>query len=165
MSDAGQHPTTTTEVDRRTVFRGLAVGGVALPLLTACGGGGDSAAGGDGASPSPSGSASSDGAAGGAGGGAGAGTVPTSAVPEGGGMVLADQKMVVTQPAKGEFKAFSAVCTHQGCVVSKVEGGQIVCPCHGSRFSIEDGSPVAGPAKSALASKKVSVEGDQISVG
>jgi Rieske Fe-S protein len=45
-----------------------------------------------------------------------------------------------------------------------VEDGLIMCPCHGSEFSIEDGSPVAGPAQSPLASKTVTVEGDKISV-
>jgi Rieske Fe-S protein len=149
MSDAEQHPTTTSAVDRRTVFRGLAVGGVALPLLAACGGGsnGDTSTGDSGGS------------------GGGSDTLATSDVPVGGGTVLVDRKVVVTQPAKGDFKAFTAVCTHQGCIVSKVENGEIVCPCHKSHFSIEDGSPVSGPAQSALASKTVSVEGDQILVG
>jgi nitrite reductase/ring-hydroxylating ferredoxin subunit len=152
MSDAEQSPSTTSALDRRTVFRGLAVGGVALPLLAACGGGGS-----DAADPGGSGGSGASGASGGA-------TVAKSAVPEGGGKVLAAQKVVVTQPTKGDFKAFTAVCTHQGCIVSKVEGGEIVCPCHSSHFSIQDGSPVSGPAQSPLASKKVTVEGDQISV-
>jgi len=90
--------------------------------------------------------------------------VSAADVPVGGGMILKDQKVVVTQPAKGDFKAFTAVCTHKGCTVAKVEDGLIMCPCHGSRFSIEDGSRKAGPAQAALASKKVTVEGDQISV-
>ena len=85
-------------------------------------------------------------------------------MPVGGGKILTGQQVVVTQPKKGDFKAFTAVCTHQGCLVTQVTGGSIVCPCHGSKFSIEDGSPQAGPAQSALASKKVTVEGDQISV-
>lgn len=156
MSDAEHAPTATTALDRRTVFRGLAVGGFALPLLAACGGGSGPAS--DGAS-----STSGDSASGGSGASGGA-TVATSDVPEGGGTILTTQRVVVTQPVKGEFKAFSAICTHQGCTVSKIENGEIVCPCHGSHFSIKDGSPVAGPAPSPLASKKVTVEGDQISV-
>jgi Rieske Fe-S protein len=90
--------------------------------------------------------------------------VPASDVPVDGGAVLRDEKLVVTQPSRGEFKAFSAVCTHQGCVVAEVTDGQIVCPCHGSHFSIEDGAPVSGPAKAPLAAKKVQVNGTKITI-
>ena len=143
--------TPASSMDRRTMLRGAAVGGVALPLLAACGGGGQATTGG--------------GSSSGGGSGDGAGTVSASDVPVGGGTILKDQEVVVTQPKKGDYKAFTAICTHQGCTVTKVEGGQIVCPCHGSHFSIEDGSPTSGPAQKALASKTVSVEGGQISVG
>ena len=83
-------------------------------------------------------------------------------VPVGGGLVVKDQKIVVTQPQEGEFKGFSAVCTHAGCVVSKVTNGTINCPCHGSRFSIEDGSVVSGPAKKPLGESSIAVKGTQI---
>jgi nitrite reductase/ring-hydroxylating ferredoxin subunit len=142
--------TPSTPLDRRAVLRGAAVGGVALPLLAACGGGSDTSGG------------SSGGASQGSGGGER--TIATSDVPVGGGKILTAQQVVVTQPTKGDFKAFTAICTHQGCLVTRVQGGEIICPCHGSQFSIKDGSPTSGPAQSALASKKVSVEGDQISV-
>ena len=147
----------TADLDRRTILRGATVGGLALPLLAACGGG-------DEASSSSSGDASSSASAGGGSDSSGGTSVSAADVPVGGGTILKDQKVVVTQPAKGDFKAFTAVCTHKGCTVAKVEDGLIMCPCHGSRFSIEDGSRKAGPAQAALASKKVTVEGDQISV-
>ena len=70
----------------------------------------------------------------------------------------------MTQPKAGEFKAFSAICTHQGCPVSKVEGGTIDCPCHFSRFSIVDGSVKDGPAPSPLPEKQVTVTGDTLTV-
>lgn len=85
-------------------------------------------------------------------------------VPVGGGVILADRKVVITQPAAGTFKAFTAVCTHQGCVVSSVADNKINCACHGSVFSAEDGSVQQGPASSPLASVNVTVAGDQITV-
>ena len=93
-----------------------------------------------------------------------AGTKITAAaeVPVGGGVVVKAEKIVVTQPKEGEFKAFSAVCTHAGCVVSAVTNGTINCGCHGSRYSIVDGSVVAGPAPKPLATKAVAVDGAQI---
>ncbi|MCP3821960.1 Rieske (2Fe-2S) protein [Streptomyces sp. A3M-1-3] len=86
----------------------------------------------------------------------------TADIPVGGGKVFADRKIVVTQPEAGDFKAFSAVCTHQGCTVSKVADGTINCPCHGSKFSVTDAAVAAGPATRPLAEKKITVEGDAI---
>ena len=71
-------------------------------------------------------------------------------VPVGGGVILDKEKLVVTQPEAGTFKAFSSTCTHQGCTVTKVADGTIDCPCHGSTFSVEDGSVQGGPAPSPL---------------
>ncbi|MEU2873957.1 Rieske (2Fe-2S) protein [Streptomyces olivoreticuli] len=86
----------------------------------------------------------------------------TGDIPEGGGKVFADHKVVVTQPVKGEFKAFSAICTHEGCVVRDVSGGTINCPCHGSKFSASDGSVRHGPAQRPLPAERVTVQGDTI---
>lgn len=86
----------------------------------------------------------------------------TSDVPVGGGKILADKKIVITQPRAGSFQAFTAVCTHQGCTVSSVSGGTVNCPCHGSKFSIANGSVVAGPAPSALAPVSIKVQGSSI---
>ena len=86
----------------------------------------------------------------------------TSDVPVGGGKILADKKIVITQPRAGSFEAFTAVCTHQGCAVSSVSGGTINCPCHGSKFSITNGSVVTGPAASALAPVGINVQGTSI---
>ncbi len=70
--------------------------------------------------------------------------------------------MVVTQPAAGTYKAFSSKCTHQGCAVGSVANGVIVCPCHNSHFSAEDGSVKQGPATQPLATAKITVSGDEI---
>src|SRR5918995_4435622 len=78
-------------------------------------------------------------------------------IPVGGGRVFPDVRVVVTQPAAGEFKAFGIVCTHDGCELAGVSGGTINCPCHGSRFAITDGSVVQGPARSALRQETVAV--------
>jgi len=77
-------------------------------------------------------------------------------IPVGGGMILKKQGVVLTQPTKGKIKAFSVTCTHAGCAVNKVNDGTIDCPCHGSKFAIEDGAPTDGPAKTPL--EKVSVK-------
>jgi Rieske Fe-S protein len=86
----------------------------------------------------------------------------TSDVPVGGGAILTDKKIVITQPQAGKFEAFTAVCTHQGCIVNSVSGGTINCPCHGSKFSITNGSVVNGPAPSPLAPVSIKVQGTSI---
>ena len=86
----------------------------------------------------------------------------TSDIPVGGGRIFKDEKVVVTQPKKGEFKAFSAICTHQGCTVNAVADGTIDCPCHGSRYKVADGSVARGPAPKPLAEQQIKVEGNSI---
>jgi nitrite reductase/ring-hydroxylating ferredoxin subunit len=81
----------------------------------------------------------------------------------GGGTVYSTAKIVVTQPSTGQYKAFTAVCTHEQCTVGDVST-TINCPCHGSEFSITDGSVVRGPAAQPLAAKTVTVSGGNISV-
>ena len=110
------------------------------------------------ASASPSGSASSAAAA------PSGPNVAASSVPVGGGVVLDDADFVVTQPKKGTYKAFSKICTHQGCPVTKVADGKISCPCHGSAFSVEDGSVVNPPASKPLAEAEVTVQGGKVYV-
>jgi Rieske Fe-S protein len=120
-------------------------------------GAGDAGAG----SAAPSGAAPS-GAAAGAGKAAAQALVALSDVPVGGGKILADKGIVITQPTAGTVKAFSTVCTHQGCAVSKVAGGTINCPCHGSKFAIADGSVAGGPAPRPLPPVAVTVQDGQV---
>ena len=96
--------------------------------------------------------------------GSGGDGLTTGQVPVGSGIILAAQGVVVTQPAEGEFKAFSNVCTHQGCPVANLDGGTINCTCHFSSFSISDGSVLSGPASAPLEEKTITVDGETISV-
>jgi Rieske Fe-S protein len=123
------------------------------------------------AAPSSGGASSASGAPS-ASGGAAHGSAPvaaalatTSEVPEGGGKIIDGKNIVITQPQAGSFKAFTAVCTHQGCIVNSVADGTIDCPCHGSKFSIKDGSVVNGPASSPLAPVAIKVDGTSIVQG
>lgn len=72
--------------------------------------------------------------------------------------------VIVSQPSSGEYKAFSTVCTHQGCQVQVQDSNRIVCPCHGSEYAVADGSVVHGPAEEALTSYPVQVKGGKIFV-
>lgn len=88
----------------------------------------------------------------------------TSEIEVGGGRIFPDEEVVVTQPRAGEFKCFTAVCTHQGCFVSSIDDGAIHCDCHGSQFSIEDGSVLQGPATKPLAQEPITVVGEDIAL-
>lgn len=136
------------------MIAGVGAGGLAL-ALTACGGGSATTAAEATAGAESATSTSAKGAG---------GLGPTADIPVGGGKVFASEKIVVTQPTAGEFKAFSATCTHQGCTVGSVDGGTINCPCHGSKFNIADGAVAKGPATQPLPSKEIKVEGDQIAL-
>ncbi|CAL9379273.1 Rieske (2Fe-2S) protein [Streptomyces sp. enrichment culture] len=133
----------TTGPARRTVIAAAGAAGLTV-ALTACG--------------------SDDGDGGGSETSAGTVLGRTSEVPEGGGKVFGDAKVVVTQPTAGEFKAFSAICTHQRCTVKDIANDTITCPCHGSQFSATDGSVKKGPATRALPTAKITVEGDTITL-
>ena len=145
---------TAGDASRRTVMSGIVGVGVGVPLLAACGSddsesSGSSGSGGD----SGGGSASASGSIG-----------KTSEVPVGGAKIFKAEKVMVSQPSEGEFKAFSTVCTHQGCPITKMDGDEIECGCHGSRFAVADGSVVNGPATKPLEELKATVKGDNLTV-
>jgi Rieske Fe-S protein len=83
-------------------------------------------------------------------------------VPRGGGVVVGRAKVVVTRTPSGDVHAFSAVCTHAGCVVDRVSGGSISCPCHGSRFDAETGAVTEGPATRPLPAVGITVRGGNV---
>lgn len=80
-------------------------------------------------------------------------------------MIIDSERIVITQPQSGSFKAFTAICTHEGCIVNSVSNGTINCPCHGSKFAITDGAVVHGPATRPLAPIAINVEGTSIFQG
>lgn len=84
-------------------------------------------------------------------------------VPVGGGVLLAGKRLVLTQPTAGDFHAFVAICTHQGCNITEVEDDRIVCRCHGSVFAL-DGAPIEGPAKRRLATRPIEARGTDLVV-
>lgn len=153
---------------RRALLAGAGV--TCAAMLTGCtthdpsNGGSTPAAGGTAASAGGNASATGESAATGSALPAGA-LAATSQVPDGGGKIIDGKNIVITQPRSGSFRAFTAICTHEGCIVSSVSNGTINCPCHGSKFSIKDGSVVHGPAPSPLAAIAIKVEGTSIFQG
>jgi Rieske Fe-S protein len=155
-----------TAMNRRRALTGSAAIVVGVPVLAACGSDDEPTADPSSSpSPSPSDASPSEPSADGTETpSAAAALATTSSVPVGGCFVNADAKIVVTQPTEGDFKAFSATCTHQGCSVSPSSDGEIPCNCHGSRFSLEDGSVLNGPATAPLGEVAITVEGDSITL-
>lgn len=158
MNPRPNKPPLPAGLRRRTVLGASVAGAVgAAGLLGACGGSDDSTDTADDSSASPS-KAPSSAAAGGA-------LVKTAEVPVNGGVIIKDKKIVVTQPTEGDFKAFTAVCTHMQCLVGQVKDGVISCPCHGSMYSAADGSVKQGPAPKPLTPVTVKVDGDEVVEG
>jgi len=83
-------------------------------------------------------------------------------VPDGGGVILAGDGVVVTRSSAGVVHGFSSTCTHQGCTVAQVQGGVIICPCHGSRFDASTGKVVNGPATMPLPAVPVVVRNGNV---
>jgi Rieske Fe-S protein len=141
----------TTGPTRRTVLASVGLAGVGVAAVAGCGAAKDAANGAVGSATDAATGAVKD-------------AISKATIPVGGGKVFADQKVVVTQPSSGEFKAFTAVCTHQACLVSSVADGTINCACHGSRYDITTGAVEHGPATRPLPEKKVTVGADGITV-
>ncbi|MFE6777337.1 Rieske (2Fe-2S) protein [Streptomyces sp. NPDC057702] len=130
---------------RRTVLRGAALAGAAGLGVAACSAGA--------ARPGPA-----------------TPTAPVDlgspdAVPVGEAKLYRDDRLLVSQPAKGEFRAFSAVCTHSGCTLRKIEDGEAECPCHHSKFDPATGKVLDGPAGAPLPAVPVRLEGGKLVAG
>jgi Rieske Fe-S protein len=159
----------TTPFTRRRALAGVTGVGLALPVLAACGGEDEPSAADPGSSTptsettSPASSAAtSEAPAETTAPATVTGVVSTADVPVGSGVILADQKVVVTQPTEGEIKVFSSICTHTGCPVGAIKGAVITCPCHGSTFDAATGDVTQGPASAPLPAVDFTLEGDQV---
>jgi nitrite reductase/ring-hydroxylating ferredoxin subunit len=152
------------------VLAGVGLVGLA-GAVSACGSGGSSSpsAGANAGAPPATGAgsapSSASGGGGSTGGAQGSALATTSEIPVGSGKIFTSEKVVVTQPNSGDFKAFSAICTHMGCIVSTISNGTIDCPCHGSQYSISTGAVVGGPAPSPLPAQAIKLTGSNIFLG
>ncbi|MFE9017003.1 Rieske (2Fe-2S) protein [Streptomyces sp. NPDC007808] len=149
---------------RRTVVAAVGAAGLSV-ALTACGS--DDGASGSSTEQGAAGggaSTATGGSSPGAGAGGGAALAKTADIPEGGGKVFSDEKVVVSQPAAGDFKAFSTICTHEKCPMTDLKEDTLTCACHGSQFSVLDGSVKKGPALKPLPARQISVSGDSITL-
>jgi Rieske Fe-S protein len=142
----------TEELTRRSALRGagvFAVGGVAGAVVV-------SLRDEDGDNPSANAYGTEDTT------GSGSALAAVDDIPSGGGLVLDDAKVVLTKADDGTVQAFSSICTHQGCPVSEVAGGRIICPCHGSEFEADTGEVADGPASRPLPSVAVAVRDGEV---
>ena len=138
---------TSHPLSRRRALGAAAGVGVGLPALAACAG--------EDPAPSRNTQDAPDAPVG------GSALTTVGDVPIGGGVILTDLEVVVTQPNQGDFRGFSAICTHQGCIVREITE-TIDCFCHGAKYSLESGEPVSGPANVALAPRDLRIEDDDI---
>ncbi len=88
----------------------------------------------------------------------------TDDIPPGAGKVVAmGSKPAIVVNTDSGVKAYSAICTHLGCVVAWNDlSSQIVCPCHGGIFNPANGAVIGGPPPTGLPPLNASVEGNQI---
>ncbi len=177
-SSPARLPARAVERDRRTVLRAaglVALAGGGSAVLAACASGETTTPAATSAAPSstassrqaPSSAAPSSAASSSASSPAAAPSGPsvaTADVPVGSGVILDDADYVITQPTKGDFKAFTAICTHQQCKVSEMRDDVIHCGCHQSDFSVKDGSVVNPPAEQPLKEFTATVSGNKVYV-
>lgn len=56
---------------------------------------------------------------------------------------------VIINKSHDKLVVFSSKCSHLGCKINKIESNEIVCPCHGSRYTL-NGEILNGPASKPL---------------
>jgi cytochrome b6-f complex iron-sulfur subunit len=89
-----------------------------------------------------------------------------SAIEKDSGVIVrfGNKPVILVRNAAGEFRAFSATCTHLDCTVQyRKDMGLIWCACHNGRYDL-NGRNVAGPPPRPLDEYRVVVQGDDISI-
>jgi Rieske Fe-S protein len=147
-------PTDALPISRRAVIMNAGLAAAAIAGISSCTNYGTAPV------AEPSAATTSGGATGGA---SSELTATEADIPVGSGKIFPDAQTVITQPKAGEFKAFSSICTHQACPVATVTE-TINCDCHGSKYSITDGSVVNPPAPQPLPAKTIKVDGNTLTV-
>jgi Rieske Fe-S protein len=71
---------------------------------------------------------------------------------------------LLIETPNGEFRAFSAICTHLDCTVQYRQDEKLIwCACHNGRYDLT-GKNISGPPPRPLEEFKVNVRGDEIIV-
>lgn len=90
-------------------------------------------------------------------------------VPEGGmKLVEAHGSKVVLANIAGDIVAFGNDCPHAGCPLAdegELDGEELECHCHGSRFNVRSGEVLEGPAEEPLTRFAVRLQERDILVG
>ena len=144
----------------RKKFIGLGLGSVGVSVIVGCGAGGGSAGSGGTTTPASTNTGGEPKV------GKGQVIAKESEVAPNGAFTFTDaetgQQSVLVRLEGGELVAYSAVCTHQACVVA-YKDGKLACPCHGSVFDPSEGAAVLnGPANRPLAGVEIEVRGGEV---
>lgn len=88
-----------------------------------------------------------------------------------GGFLLIPEAKTVVLNVDGGYRAFTSVCTHQQCDITRFQGGVLVCPCHDSRFDVNgrvtkaaEGSGLTPQTQAPLRQYAVSASGSTVTV-
>lgn len=162
VDSLNDRPSSSGPVLARRAVLAVGAAGVAGVALAACSSSGSGSSG-------SSATASAGGSASGSGSSSATGAVVTTAasVPVGGAkLAKADgTTWLVAQPKSGEFVCHSGICTHEGCPLTEIIGQEGVCNCHGSRFDVNTGAVIKGPATQPLPKQSVTLSGSNVVLG
>jgi Rieske Fe-S protein len=143
-------------IARRTALV-AGLGGAGALALAACGSSGGSTA----TPPAGGSAASASGASGGSSGSSGIAALDSIKVGSSIDAKLNGEPVLVSRPSADAAACFSAICTHQGCIV-EAAGKQFHCPCHGSIYNAMTGAVIQGPAPRPLAKIPVRIQKGEI---